>query len=269
MSRIRCLLRALAPWLLAAAVTGAGYWTGDRFVAPDPPDPGELDLAPRRASAAEAAALAARTNAAWDRIEAELHRKAPATLAALNGPADPAALDRLGAALPLPLPLPLPPDVRASLLRHDGTAADETFGSYRLLPVADIWYRLAYWEARLRGNALTYNHVRPGDVGRLREWDVGPPALPLGIYRGGDVSGPGLREGSADWELLVDLRDRALLSSYEGHGSFPGGGGDELNLGPRGQWVGYLELIADFLERSSAGEPPLEDGRFEPYGDLL
>ncbi|MCF0092933.1 ATP-dependent dethiobiotin synthetase BioD [Micromonospora sp. MH99] len=88
------------------------------------------------------AATTARVNAAWKRIEKWLAAHAPRTRASLRPAAPPERI----AALQARMSVPFPPDLVASLRRHDGVAAVDSFDLppfYRPLPLDQI---VADWE---------------------------------------------------------------------------------------------------------------------------
>ncbi|GAA3806404.1 hypothetical protein GCM10022226_28120 [Sphaerisporangium flaviroseum] len=68
--------------------------------------------------------VSARVNTVWRRIEAWLARRAPATHRTLHAPATPRAIAKAEAAMGMTFP----DDLRASLLRHDGTERWNGFG---------------------------------------------------------------------------------------------------------------------------------------------
>ncbi|WP_446209776.1 SMI1/KNR4 family protein [Micromonospora sp. IBSANI012] len=88
------------------------------------------------------AATTARVNAAWKRIEKWLAAHAPRTRASLRPAAPPERI----AALQARMSVPFPPDLVASLRRHDGVAAVDSFDLppfYRPMPLDQI---VADWE---------------------------------------------------------------------------------------------------------------------------
>jgi cell wall assembly regulator SMI1 len=107
---------------------------------PRPPLTVDSGCRPGGGSTSQAAVpdpVAERVNLAWQRIETWLAAHAPASSAALAGPAEPGRI----AQLQQRIGVTLPPELVASLLRHDGMG---TRGGnllpplYRLLSVADI-----------------------------------------------------------------------------------------------------------------------------------
>ncbi|NNJ25879.1 hypothetical protein [Alienimonas chondri] len=265
------LLRFSLPLIGWAALWGAGWLTGRELVSLDPPPPGPLSVVPRTYSDEEADALAARTNAAWDRIETQLAAKAPRAFALLRPPADSAALADLDARLPRPLP----PDILASWQRHDG-ADYPKYGGTGEGPHAPIgWFRpFTVREASLR---VKYWNRRTFHRWSLSEYaDRDAPALPsaplsLGVVPrrpGGDARRLGPRWGGAldssspdkEWpELLVDLRSGTLETILRDAGTRPflTGGGE-----PQG-WVEHLESLADRLESLPVDAPAFADGGFD------
>ena len=261
---------ALTGW---AGMWAAGWATGAAAVTPgagsDPPGP--ADGPPRVYADAEAAALAERTAAAWGRIEAGLAAKAPAVLAALRGPADPAALDRLDTLAARPLP----PDVRASLRRHDGMRAvpdpnrpaDSQYfrplGSARPYSACEMTRRAVNFTWAFRDTPVPYGRAEKPRANQ-------PAALLLGVVPPREPGAPAVvrrfpeMDAPATPELLVDLRTGRLLTSspapprertFRPVRPLPGG--------EPPAWVDHLEALADRLERLPPDHPAFAGGGFD------
>jgi cell wall assembly regulator SMI1 len=152
--------------------------------------------------AAVTAAVTQRVNAAWQRIETWLAAHAPASAAALAGPASPAQLgetqQRIG--------VTLPPELVASLLRHNGmgTGGGDLLPSiYRPVSAADIG-----GQAKSLCEVLT--HGQNESVG---SWWHGQ-FVPFAVDGAGDVlfldqrPGHGGELGESDHEGSVDFSRR-------------------------------------------------------------
>ncbi|MFI7616199.1 SMI1/KNR4 family protein [Nonomuraea terrae] len=164
-------------------------------------------------------------NRQWRRIEAWLKKNAPRSRRTLAGPAKPQAI----AAAEAELGLRFPDDLRASLLRHDGTTyVAETWG-FGLLGHGNMSVR------EIRENWRQLCEIDGEDMGgdpREEWWDA--RMLPVGADGGGD-------------HLVVDTVRRDVgETDHEGSMSFTPGGVRIRS------YHALLKATADALERGGS-----------------
>ena len=246
--------RRLVSWALLAGSLAAGWVTGAYLFVPGPDAPDRADRPVHSYTDEERTALAARTAAAWDRIERQLKAKAPQVLDGLNGPAEPTELDRIERRTGRPLP----PDVRASWLRHDGQARGCQLGGARLLPTEVMHVRQDWWGEQWETEFVRSDIADVWDVGRLSRDAVSHPAAPLDLAtpRWMATTDELRRQYAADRdELIVDLRVGELLEHGDRIGcrTYP-------SDGRALSWADRLEAIAERLESLKAGDPAFGAG---------
>ncbi|MEU8138167.1 SMI1/KNR4 family protein [Streptodolium elevatio] len=183
--------------------------------------------------------------ASWSRIDAWLVAHAPASLARLGPPADPAAV----AAAERVLGVELPAELAASLACHDGIEPEcRVFPEMDLLSVAGV---VDQWELRNQVEAELFDDEEDlppleGDPYWHRLW------IPVGHFQG-DLNVIDLRPGPG--------QGRMGWVSHDGSSSFAG-----EELGTLGT---YLAALADTLTTGRQPIPGLwEEPCVSPDGEL-
>ncbi|MFG2887010.1 SMI1/KNR4 family protein [Streptomyces sp. NPDC048297] len=154
--------------------------------------------------------MVASTDESWTRIESWLSEHAPRTYATLNPPADAESLRAAEEALGLALP----PDLVASLLRHDGSGADQYTQGRFTLPAE---YGLLGLEGITRQWHMLGKLLASYDSSMVGSW-WHTQWVPIAEHVTGDTlfvdQRPGPRQGSVGELLTHDGASVGLWASF-------------------------------------------------------